>query len=300
MSSKLITVFIGGELLIPEIRLPIAFADRLEKSITDLEDQQTALTVTSTPKTLRLDFEVAGKVPDCLRYRYNPRVGFTPVGERVEFKGQTFPMGVAEFEAEPYIAVLLESPHIEEVKHLLPAMGATGLVFDQRLAYIQHVLDNDLGMTGTDIPVVFRNPVPFASSCLLKGDDRDAKSWRDLIFNVLITRPGMVDDFVDRLHVNDKDNAPVVIINACTGRHRRQVRRCTPKDYVRQVLDDHVGAGDYQQLVYRRRGTLTYPPVRLVYDYDLSLKAPTKRIPIVELPHPSRWGEIEVWFPDQG
>jgi hypothetical protein len=164
--------------------------------------------------------KLAESIQDWIRYEVSRNGAMTNVGSRPEQGGQ-YPSGrsAKTEEAQTFtngsIVLLLESPHIHEMKGGQPAAGPTGSNiegFRNRLTRLFQPMLNNLCANATwdKIPLVIANPCPYPASCL--ANTKDWALFRDFVFSRMF--PLVAGDFTRRRLTKYR---PLIILNACTG-----------------------------------------------------------------------------------
>ena len=198
--------------LVEEIIANHAGIDAVGRGLPSVQWAEPELTLTF-PK-------LAESLQDWIRYEVSRDGTMTGVGGEPE-EGRQYPSGrSAETErAQAFtngsIVLLLESPHIHEMKAGQPAAGPTGRNIEglrNRLTRLFQTLIGQLRSSTTweKLPLVIANPCPYPTSCLANVD-----SWalfRDFVFSRMF--PLVARDFTQRRLTKYR---PLIVLNACTG-----------------------------------------------------------------------------------
>lgn len=169
---------------------------------------------------LTLTLPREGAIQDWIRYEVARDGTITNVGDRPK-EGRQLPSGRsaktenAQTFTNGSIVLLLESPHIDEMKGGQPAAGSTGSNIHSlrnRLTRLFQPLLNQLRANATwdKIPLVIANPCPYPASCL--ANTEDWALFRDFVFSRMF--PLVAEDFT---HQRLTKYQPLIILNACIG-----------------------------------------------------------------------------------
>lgn len=249
-----------------------------------------------------LPFYERQRVPDVVRYEYNADTGqLTDVEDLGRFGSKEVPIGRLVTEVDQQgVLFILESPHEDEVNHLLepryPAVGDTGArIHQHRERWARLLRQLPVSARSCRVSIILCEPLPHPASLRLRLKGK-VKRVRNDLFRKAMGIKAVEAWFLQRLEMY----APALVINACTGSietPNRPEPACRngpdphkdPKAVVRAMLDGWA--------VDRAVGRSSYTSCKVDGTRRL-MKLPVPELRLVEFPHPASWHTVgpENWF----